>query len=188
MPGALAETITKLLNFNLSIMRLLFFFLCPILSFAQTNFEKKTFLEKVEILIPKELTKMTDEAWKTKYHDFPKPAAALSDENGEVNLLIDLTQQPAKEVQLQAYKDMRASNLKKRGDVTILEEGVKEFNGKKVSFIKFSSKAVDQEVFNYYVFTILDGKILGFTFNCINSLKNEWEKAAEKMFNSLSIK
>ena len=169
-------------------MKFIIILLFPVFSFAQTNFEKKIFLEKVEILIPTELTKMTDDAWQIKYHNLPKPSAALSDENGEVNLLIDLTQQQAKEIQLEAYKDMRLTNLKKRADVKILDHGVKYINGKKASFIKFSSEATDQTVFNYYIFIILDGKILSFTFNCIDKLKTDWEKAAEKMFASLALK
>jgi hypothetical protein len=131
---------------------------------------------------------MTDETWQIKYHNLPKPSTALSDKNGEITLLIDLTQQQAKEAQLEAYKDMRLSNLKKRLDIKILDQGIKSINGKKISFIKFSSEAADQKIFNYYLFTILDGKVLSFTFNCVSELKADWENAADKMFASLTIK
>src|SRR5580704_9669876 len=121
-------------------LALLFF---PILSFGQVKLDKtiSLFNNKVEILVPKELSKMSDEMWKIKYHDFPRPELVLTDENAEINLLADRTQQPATESQIGAYKDFRLSNLKKtRSDINILGEGIKKVNGKNISFVKFSSK------------------------------------------------
>lgn len=166
---------------------LLFF---PIFSFGQIKLDKTISLldNKVEILAPKELSKMSDEMWTLKYHDLPRPELVLTDENGEVNLLVDLTQQAAAESQISAYKDFRISNLKKRTDIKILGEGIKNVNGKNIGFIKFSSQAIDQNIFNFYFFTVVKGKILLFTFNCIEKLQPTWENVADEILNSLKIK
>lgn len=171
-------------------LKLITLLLLPVLGFSQTKLSKINLLnDKVEILAPEGLSKMTDEIWKLKYGTTPRPILVLTDENAEVNLLADMTQQPATENQLAAYKDFRIANLKKtRTDITILEDAVKTVNGKKVGVIKFSSQAVDQKIFNYYFFSIVDGKILLFTFNCAEKLKATWEKTADEILLSLKIK
>ncbi len=163
----------------------------PIFTFGQIKLDKKISLldNKVEILAPKELSKMSDEMWTLKYHTLPRPELVLTDENGEINLLVDLTQQPAAENQIAAYKDFRISNLKKnRTDIKILSDGIKTVDGKKIGFIKFSSEASDQNIFNFYFFTVVNGKILLFTFNCIEALQKTWEKTADEILDSLKIK
>lgn len=59
---------------------------------------------------------------------------------------------------------------------------------KKIGYFKFITEAVDQKVFNYYFFTMLDGKILFFTFNCIKELQKKWETTADAIVASLIIK
>ena len=163
----------------------------PILSFGQPKLDRTISLldNKVEIRVPNELSKMTDAMWTLKYHTMPRPELVLTDENGEINLLVDLTQQPATDNQLAEYKNFRISNLKKtRTDIKVLSDGVKIVNGKKIGYLKFLSQASDQKIFNYYFFTVVNGKILFFTFNCIEKLQNIWEKTADQMLNSLKIK
>jgi hypothetical protein len=167
---------------------LLFF---PVFSFGQIKLDNKISLldNKVEILTPKELSKMSDEMWTLKYHNLPRPELVLTDENGEINLLVDLTQQPAAETQIAGYKDFRINNLKKtRTDIKILGDGIKSVNGKSIGFIKFSSQASDQNIFNFYFFTVVNGKILLFTFNCIEKLQKVWEKTADEILNSMKLK
>jgi hypothetical protein len=132
---------------------------------------------------------MNDEMWNAKYPKQPRPTMVLSDEDGEVNLIADMTQQPATENQIAAFKDYQLQQLKtKRQDLNFLGDGVKTINGKKVGYFKFLSQALDQKVFNHYFFTIVDGKILLFTFNCIEKLKSKWEGTADKIMASLLVR
>jgi len=57
-----------------------------------------------------------------------------------------------------------------------------------VGYIKFLSQAVDQAVFNYYFFAVADGKVLFFTFNCIEKLRKDWEKEADEIVASVKTK
>src|SRR5471030_717341 len=143
-------------------MKFILLFLFPIVGFAQSKLEKISLIDnKVEILAPKELSKMTDQMWTFKYHNNPKATVALSDANAEVNLIVNYTPQPAAESQMGDFKDFQIAQLKKtHPDLKVLEDGVKTINGKKVGFFKFLSQASDQKVFNYYFFTVLDGKVL----------------------------
>ena len=173
------------MNIKLAILLLL-----PLSGFCQIKLEKITLLDdKVEIMAPKELTSMPDEMWSLKYRNKPRPALVLSDSTGEVNLLADMTDQHAAESQMAAFKDFQLKQIKtKRTDATILSDGVKMINGKRVGYFKFISQASDQKIFNYFFFVIANGKILLFTFNCIEKLQPVWEKSADEMLASLKVK
>lgn len=132
---------------------------------------------------------MSDEMWTAKYQRRTRPILVLSDEDGEVNLLADMTKLVATESQIPAFKDAQLQQLKKsRPDMTVFDEGVRSINGKKVGYFKFLTQAVDQKVFNYYFFTVVDGKILLFSFNCIEKLQKKWEPTADKIVSSLTTK
>jgi hypothetical protein len=171
-------------------MKFLALLLVPIFSFGQSKLDTVSILNgKVNILAPKELSSMTDEMWTAKYQQRTRPIMVLSDEDGEVNLIADMTQQSAAESQIASFKDYQIQQLKsKRPDLNLLSDGVKTVNGKKVGYFKFVTQAVDQKVFNYYFFTIVNGKILLFTFNCIEKLQKKWESTADNIVVSLLIK
>ncbi len=171
-------------------MKILFFLLVPILSFSQSKPDTVSILNnKVQILAPKSLSPMSDEMWNIKYRNANKPTLVLSDEDGSVNLIADLTAQSASESQLASFKDFQLQQLKaKRPDLKLLSEGVKTVNGKKIAYFKFLTQAVDQKVFNYYFFGIVDGKVLLFTFNCIEKLQKKWETTADNIVASILIK
>jgi hypothetical protein len=168
-------------------MKFLIVLLLPVFGFGQTKLDTVTFLSgKVKILAAKELKPMSDQMWTLKYQSRARPVLVLSDEDGEVNLIADMTKQPAVENQLSSFKDFQIQQLKnRRPDLELLSDGIKTINGKKVGYFKFVTQAIDQKVFNYYFFTLVNGKILLFTFNCIENLQKKWEATADQMVASL---
>ncbi len=168
-------------------MKFIVLLLFPASCFAQIKLEKISLLNnKIEILAPKELSRMTDEMWTLRYQKRARPILVLTDKNGEVNFIADITRQPVAESQLASYKDFQIQQLKKkRPDFKVLKDGIKTINGKKVGYFTFLSPSTDQKVFNYYFFEIVDGKILFFTFNCIEKLQKHWENTADEMVASL---
>lgn len=171
-------------------MKLLALLLIPAFSFAQSKLDTVSLLNgKVKLLAPKELSSMTDQMWIAKYQNRPRPMMVLSDKEGEVNLIADMTQQPATENQIASFKDFQLKQLKaKRPDLALLSEGIKTVNGKKVGYLKFLTQAVDQKVFNYYFFCIVDGEVLFFSFNCIEKIQKEWESTADTIVATLLVK
>ncbi len=170
-------------------MKLVLLLFIPFIGFSQIKLQKISLFDShVQMQIPAKLSAVTNDIWVLKYHDKPKPMLALSDENGEVNLIGDSTNQRASESQLASFKDYElASTKKSRSDAQILDQGIKSINNKNVAFIKFITQASDQKIFNYYFFTIYKGKILFFTFNCIEKLQKDWEPIADNIINSLQI-
>ena len=171
-------------------MRLLVLLLLPILGFSQGKLKNISLFEgKVELMVPKRMSEMSDEMWALKYRSRERPAMVLTDDDGEVNLLASETSQSATESQMTDFVDFQIDQLtKQRPDLFILDRGVRTVNGKNVGFFKFLSTAVDQKVFNYYFFIILDGKVVLFTFNCIDKLRNDWEYTADQIVASLKVK
>ncbi len=158
---------------------------------AQLKLENKITLlnGKVEILVPSVLAEMNQAQWTLKYGTSSRPELALSDPGFEVSLNAQYTSHQRTEDQLQEYKDFRIASLKKtRTDVQILNEGIIEIHGKKVGFFTFNTQAIGSEIYNYYFFTVVDGKVLLFHFNCKESLRNDWEKTSKEIANSLVVK
>jgi hypothetical protein len=168
-------------------MKFLILLLLPVLGFSQAKLDTITFLSgKAKILAPKELQPMSNQMWTLKYQKRTRPVLVLSDEDGEVNLIADMTQQPASESQLASFKDFQIQQIKsRRPDLELVSDGVKMVNGKKVGYFKFVTQAIDQKVFNYFFFTLVDGKVLIFTFNCIEKLQKKWESTADQIVGSL---
>ncbi len=171
-------------------MKLFIAMLFPLLSFSQIKVDQKMSIldGKVEFLVPKELSKMTGDMWKIKYGNAKQPVLALSDKDGEANLIGQMTNQDWEENNLDEYKNFRIENLRKtRPNLKVLKDGNKEINGRKVGFFQFMTEAVDANVFNYYFFTVVEGKILIFTFNCPEKLKSSWEIVGDQIVSSLKI-
>jgi len=175
-----------------SVIKIIFFaFIIPFSVNAQVKLEKKTFLDnKIELMVPADFKPMTEEMLNTKYANTrQKPALILTDEDGEVNIIINHLPQPITPEQVSAFKDFQMSSLKKiRPDAKWLTDGVKTINGKNVGYFTFISNAIDQTVFNYYFFTDMDGKVLLLSFNCTGKLLPKWKEAAETIVSSLKVK
>ena len=176
-------------------MKFLIFLILPLFSFGQTTLETISLLDgKVKISVPKDLKPMSDETWATKYRNRAKPMLAISNSAGEVSLIGYQTPQPATDAMLPQFKDFQIQNAKKtRPDLELLDQGVKLINGKNVGFFKFSTLTVDQKVFQYHFFTILDGKIILFTFGWNENPHNEktqykWSAIADQILASLQTK
>lgn len=168
---------------------LLLTLLLPAQAWCQQALDTASILDgKAKFLVPKGLTPMTDQMWNAKYPGRTRPVLALSDEAGEVNLLADWTQQPAREEQMEAFKDFQIQQLKRRRpDFGLLADGVAMVHNRKVGWFKFASQAIDQGVFNYYFFTPVEGRVLLFSFNCIQSLQQQWTARADQIAASLVI-
>ena len=167
-----------------------FLLFIPFCGLAQIQLEKKSLLDnKIELLVPTNFTVMTPEMLAFKYHSANKPQIVFTNEDADVNLVVSLMPQPMQESQVGLFKDFQLATLKKsRPDAKFLSDGVKKINNKNVGYFKFISAAVDQNVFNYYFFTSLDGKVLLLSFNCTEKLLPKWEDAAESIVSSLRVK
>lgn len=163
----------------------------PIFLFAQNDLEERSLLDnKIKMLVPKSFHVMTDEEYKVKYPN-PKRKASLilTDKNLEVNLVIDhLTQYDLTNEQVEEFKNMQLAAVQKsHPEGKLIDNGMKTINGKNVGVFKILTQASDQKIFNYFIFTNLDHKVLLMTFNCGENLKTTWEGVIDKMVLSIKL-
>lgn len=144
---------------------------------------------RIQLMVPDTLRPISDQMFALKYRTSMRPPMVLSDKDAEVNLICMPTESIATENQLESFRDhMLEEMLKRRSDLRILSKGVRTIDGHKISYFKFISKAIDQNVFNYYFLVILNSKVVFFSFNCTEKLQPVWEKTADQVLESIRIK
>ena len=152
--------------------------------------EKKIVLDnKVEILMPKGWKTMSEEMIQKKYPGVRPPKIVYSDITGSISLAFNHTESKASPEMLEKYKEVLKSSLVAAyPDAVWEEEGIKEINGKKAGVFRVITEAIDDKIYNYMVFTDLDGKLLICSFNCVEKKLKTWKPVAEQIMNSLTLK
>lgn len=152
--------------------------------------EKTTLLDgKLEILMPKGWKPMSEEMVKIKYPGARPPKLVYSDNTGGISLALNHTESKATADNLEKYKEVLKGSLENAyPDATWEETGIKEVNGKKVGFFKVITDTPKDKIYNYMLFTDLDGKLLICSFNCTEKKMKEWKPVAEQMMGSLVFK
>ncbi|MBY0087029.1 hypothetical protein HP567_028495 [Brevibacillus sp. M2.1A] len=150
---------------------------------------KKVLNDKVEILIPKGFTVMSEEMAKTKYPMENRPTLIYTDEKGSINIAFSHTETPIQEDSL--IKDLKDpmkqafSNMYK--DATWYRDEVIQINGKNVGVFELLTPAADTKIYNLIFFTELDGKMLMTTFNCTEAQMEEWKPLAQEILMSYKV-
>lgn len=152
--------------------------------------EKKTIMnDKVEILMPKGWKPMSEELIKIKYPRSRPPKLVYSDVTGAISLAFNHTDSKASPATLEKYKEVLKTSLENAyPDAVWEEDAIKEINGKKAGVFRVLTEAVDDKIYNYMVFTDVDGTLLICSFNCIEKKIKEWKPVAHEIMNSLNVK
>ncbi len=164
-----------------------------VLSFTARNFidlEKRTVLDgKVEVLLPKDWKPMKEELIKKKYPGARPPKLVYSDISGAVSIAFNHTDSKANPATLDKYREVLKEGLKSAyPDASWEDEGIRELNGKKVGFFKVTTDTPDDRIYNYMLFTDLNGTLLICSFNCTQGRLKTWKPVAEQIMGSLTFK
>lgn len=144
--------------------------------------------DKVELRIPAEFDIMSEELLKMKYPSERRPTLVYSNESGEINIALNLTQNQASQQLIPTYKDNLVKTFKNLYPTAEwISSGVENINGKKVGFLELVTPAINTEIYNLMFFTDLDGNLLLCSFNCTKKNVEEWKPTAKKIMNSLKI-
>jgi hypothetical protein len=156
----------------------------------EVELETKSLLDdRIELMIPKDFTIMSDEMMKVKYPSENRPALVYTDESGGVNVALNPTQHKASQDQISSYKDDFVRTFKMiYPSAKWKDSGVAEINGRKVGYLELITPALDTKIYNLIFFTDLDEKLLLCTFNCTRKDIKFWAPLAKSIMNSLRIK
>ncbi|MFG0214774.1 hypothetical protein ACFU8X_16845 [Brevibacillus porteri] len=149
---------------------------------------KKVLNDKVEILIPKGFTVMSDEMAKEKYPMENRPSLIYTDEKGTINIAFSHTETPIQDSLLKDMKDpMKQAFSNMYQDATWYRDEVIQINGKNVGVFELLTPAADTKIYNLIFFTELDGKMLMTTFNCTEAQMEEWKPLAQEILMSYKV-
>jgi hypothetical protein len=151
--------------------------------------KKKLFNNKVEILLPKSFTIMTEEMLQLKYPSQNRPKLVYTDEDGTVNIAFNHTTSRASQQLVEKYKEVMEATFKSTYPDAVWETNeIQQINGRKVGVIVLTTDAADTKIYNHLFYTDLEGRLLIGTFNCTVEKKPDWAATASKIVNSLRIK
>lgn len=149
---------------------------------------KKVLNDKVEILIPKGFTVMSEEMAKVKYPSENRPSLIYTDEKGSINIAFSHTETPVQDSLLKDLKDpMKQAFTNAYKDATWYRDEVIQINGKNVGVFEMLTPGADTKIYNLIFFTELDGKVLMTTFNCTEAQMEEWKPLAQEILMSYKV-
>jgi len=151
--------------------------------------EKKLLMNnKIEILLPKNWKPMPESLVKKKYPGAKPPSLVYSDISGAISIAFNHTDSKASPDMLEKYKEVLKSGLESAyPDAVWEEEGITEINGKKAGFFRVITDTPDDKIYNYMVFTDVEGRLMICSFNCTESRLKIWKPLATQIMNSLKF-
>ncbi len=155
----------------------------------KVELEKKRILNnRVEILLPRGFSIMSEEKAKMKYPSERRPTLIYTNQDDTVNVVFDHTSTKISVGQLYEYK----KNLRKTLESIYpsadwFDDKVIKIGGRDVGTLQLLTPAIDIKIYNSMFFTELDGKLLLASVNCTEEKMKDWKSAAREIMNSLRV-
>ncbi|WP_430901002.1 MULTISPECIES: hypothetical protein [unclassified Paraflavitalea] len=160
-------------------------------SFYQTPvLESRSVIENtVSIKMPVEWKPMPDYQIKIKYPGSNPPKHVFSDKSGTISIAFNLTESKASPQVLEQYLNVLKKSLEDAYPSAEWQSSeITTINNKKVGVFKLLTPVKDDTIFNYFVFTDVNGKLLITTFNCPERKVKDWGRVSEEMMGSLEVR
>ncbi|TAG94309.1 MAG: hypothetical protein EAZ20_00965 [Bacteroidetes bacterium] len=183
------------------------------LSFAQkpTKFVKKKIADNtISVNIPDDFTVMGEDVYARKYGAYRQALAMFTSPNAKIDFgvnetvnrsLLAVSSAEFKEEDLKILKDIYKGSIKgMHAEVTFLQDEIVVIDNKKFIALQFVGTVKDDEektitmksgVIKQYsciYYTVLEGKILVFNFNCPDFFRRQYQPIAQQIMQSIKIK
>lgn len=151
--------------------------------------QKKNLLGgKLMVELPNNFDLMSKEMLASKYPESNRPTIVYTNKEGSINFAFNHT-----------FNDIPKDKLPKVLPVFVgqfnsiypqikwFKKEVEKINGKDFVILEFITPAIDSKIYNIMYVTVLEGRMLMCSFNCLEYQRNEWEAKAKKSLNSVVI-
>jgi hypothetical protein len=178
-----------------------YFLLIPLLflSFDQPKLVKVKVADDITVSIPKDWKPMDGLDFTERYPSIRAPLAAFTNEERTVDFSVNISATRWVEGDTEiAGKFFKASLRNMFDRVEMIDEGVREVNGKSFIFFEFESRVNGNKnqlgnadpvlKYTYQQYLIQGQRTLVFSFNCARRDRQAWEKTAEAMMKNIKIK
>lgn len=178
-----------------------YFLLIPLLflSFTQPKLVKVKVSEDITVSVPKEWRPMDALDFSERYPSVRAPLAAFTNEERTVDFSVNISATRWPDANLEIASKFFKSSLTNMFDrVTMINEGIEKINGNSFIFFEFESRINGNKNqlgnadpvlnYNYVQYLVQPQRTLVFSFHCSRRDRQEWEKAAVVMMNSIKVK
>ena len=195
-----------------NIFMLMLVMLISFTSFAQykkTKFNKIKIADFVQVSIPEGFTEMPPELYSRKYNAYRPPIAIYTSE--DQNADFGVNESVNRSLKAFARSDWNAKDLEMikgiykasiagmHSEVTFIQDKVESINGRNYAILEFVGAVKDEDKaitfnnkpvrqYSYLMYTVKEGRILIFNFNCPVQIQNQWQDIAKQIMSSVSIK
>ena len=177
------------------ISAVVFFLFVVSVSMAQELKKVKVDDGSIRFKVPSSFVEMTPEDMVLRNPSIRNPIAAFSSQDriSEINIKISATEWRRSDQEI-ASSFFKSSILNLFDRVNMIEEGMKEIDGKKFMAFEFDSYLLSGEggaaerKYNYVLYYIGVGRTLVFSFRCPNDQKEMYQPMMDPIFASLKIK
>jgi hypothetical protein len=160
-----------------------------VLSFASMANTKNVTLEGIVSLdIPEEFSAMPLEMAKVKYPMEKRAKSILTNSEGNVDILVNYTQNKVPENQEELLRQALSNNMKRMHPTAKWHKNeVIELHGHKYAFLELTTPALDTDIHNVMLATSVNGRALIISFNMTVELENKWLDKAIETVKSVKI-
>lgn len=182
-------------------MLLKFFMLIPLLlvSFDQPKLVKIKVGNDITVSVPKDWQPMDDMDFTQRYPSVRAPLAAYTNHERTVDFSVNISATRWPDANLELARQFFKASIRNMFDrVEIIEEGIREVNGKSFIFFRFESRINGSKNepgnaepvlrYTHLQYLVQPQRTLVFSFNCPRRQRQEWESAAEAMMKSIKIR
>lgn len=120
----------------------------------------------------------------SKYPRCNSPDVVYTDEDGAVNVALNYTTAVMSDNDIATMQSRLLQQLQAANPIDLTTR-TETINGSEFAVFEFMSQAIDTRVYNLMFLTEMDGRMLLGTFNCIGSLKGEWQSRAKEILLSI---
>jgi len=170
-----------------------------LLSADQPKLMKVKVSDDIAVLIPKDWRPMDGLDFTERYPSVRAPLAAYTNEERTVDFSVNIsaTRWPDANVEM-ARQFFKASLTNMFDRITIINEGIKEANGKSFIYFEFESRVNGNKnelgnadpvlKYTYQQYLIQPKRTLVFSFNCARHDRQAWEQTARVMMDNIKVK
>ncbi len=155
--------------------------------------------DSITMMIPNTLYPMSVDDIARRYPSVRKPLGAYTNDSRLADFSINVSATRWRSQDVAMAKDFFKASLFNLFDrVSMIQEEVKEINGKQYIVYEFDSRINGDPSsleskdpimrYNYVQYLLINGKTLVFGFNCHPRLKEEWQPVVEEMMASAKVK
>lgn len=139
-----------------------------------------------KFLAPANFTTMSAEKVAEDYGTSEAPDLVLTNQDNTVNLALSKPENELSDDQISEYLDV-IKQVFESAEAKDIKTNLYEVNGHQVGEIEMVTDYTDEDIYNHMVFFSYNGKLAVTSFNCLDSMRGEWEKVGDNIIKSLVI-